>query len=144
MIIFVSILTTIKTSSISWGSFCSSKNWLELKIEQPFANLACTLCENATHCGKHVLKLMCQLAIKGQLIITSKCTLSYVTWVLASTRWWRPSDCLSIRRQWWMMIRYPEGSISNCTKSGKERKRYESDIFRIISTTLLSTFLNSN
>jgi hypothetical protein len=56
-----------------------------------------------------------------RLIKKAKCSFSYITWVSASTRWWRPSDCLSIRRQWWMMIRYPEGSISNCTKSGKEK-----------------------
>ncbi len=40
MIIFGSILTTFEASFIFWGSWGSIKNWLELKIEPPLADLA--------------------------------------------------------------------------------------------------------
>ncbi len=36
-----STLTTFEASSTFWCSWGSSKNWLELKIEPPLANLAC-------------------------------------------------------------------------------------------------------
>jgi hypothetical protein len=38
---FESIMTTLEASFIFWCSWGSSKNWLELKIEPPAANLAC-------------------------------------------------------------------------------------------------------
>ncbi len=41
MIIFESTVTTSEASSIFWGSWGRSKNWFELKIEPPQANLAC-------------------------------------------------------------------------------------------------------
>ncbi len=40
MIIFESILTTFEASFIFRGSWGSIKNWLELKIEPPLADLA--------------------------------------------------------------------------------------------------------
>ncbi len=40
MIIFESSLTTFEASFIFWGSWGSIKNWLELKIEPPLADLA--------------------------------------------------------------------------------------------------------
>ncbi len=40
MIIFESTLTTIEASFIFWGSWGSIKNWLELKIKPPLADLA--------------------------------------------------------------------------------------------------------
>jgi hypothetical protein len=40
MIIFESTLTTFEASFIFWGSWGSIKNWLELKIEPPLADLA--------------------------------------------------------------------------------------------------------
>jgi hypothetical protein len=40
MIIFESTLTTFKESFIFLGSWGSIKNWLELKIESPLADLA--------------------------------------------------------------------------------------------------------
>ncbi len=36
-----SISATFEVSFIFWGSWGSSKNWLELKIEPPLSNLAC-------------------------------------------------------------------------------------------------------
>ncbi len=41
MIIFETTLTTIEASFIFWGTWGSIKNWLELKIEPPLADLAC-------------------------------------------------------------------------------------------------------
>jgi hypothetical protein len=41
MIIFESILTAFIARIIFTGGWGSSKNWLELKIESPQANLAC-------------------------------------------------------------------------------------------------------
>jgi hypothetical protein len=41
MIIFGSILTTLIVSGVFRGRWGSSKNWPELKIEPPLANLAC-------------------------------------------------------------------------------------------------------
>ncbi len=41
MIIFESIFTTFIASVVFRGPWNSGKNWLELKIEPPFANLAC-------------------------------------------------------------------------------------------------------
>ncbi len=40
MIIFESTLTTFEASFIFWGSWGNIKNWLELKIEPPLADLA--------------------------------------------------------------------------------------------------------
>jgi hypothetical protein len=40
MIIFELTLTTFEASFIFWGSWGSIKNWLELKIEPPLADLA--------------------------------------------------------------------------------------------------------
>ncbi len=40
MIIFESTLTTFEASLLFWGSWGSIKNWLELKIEPPLADLA--------------------------------------------------------------------------------------------------------
>jgi hypothetical protein len=40
MTIFESTLTTFEASFIFWGSWGSIKNWLELKIEPPLADLA--------------------------------------------------------------------------------------------------------
>ncbi len=40
MIIFESTLTTFEASFIFWGSWGSIKNWFELKIEPPLADLA--------------------------------------------------------------------------------------------------------
>ncbi len=40
MIIFESNLTTFEASFIFWGSWGSIKNWLELKIKPPLADLA--------------------------------------------------------------------------------------------------------
>ncbi len=40
MIIFKSTLTTFEASFIFWGSCGSFKNWLELKIKPPLADLA--------------------------------------------------------------------------------------------------------
>jgi hypothetical protein len=40
MIIFESTFTTFEASFIFWGSWGSIKNWLELKIEPPLADLA--------------------------------------------------------------------------------------------------------
>jgi hypothetical protein len=40
MIFFESTLTTFEASFIFWGSWGSIKNWLELKIEPPLADLA--------------------------------------------------------------------------------------------------------
>jgi hypothetical protein len=43
MIIFGSILTTIKSSIIFRGSWDSIENWLESKIKPPSGNLACQI-----------------------------------------------------------------------------------------------------
>ncbi len=40
MIIFELTLTTFESSLIFWGSWGSIKNWLEIKIEPPLADLA--------------------------------------------------------------------------------------------------------
>ncbi len=40
MIIFESTLSTFEASFIFWGSWGSIKNWLELKIKPPLADLA--------------------------------------------------------------------------------------------------------
>jgi hypothetical protein len=41
MIIFKSTLTTFEASFMFCGSLGSIKNWLELKIKAPLADLAC-------------------------------------------------------------------------------------------------------
>jgi hypothetical protein len=49
---FDMILTTLEASFILLGSWSSSKNWLELKIEPPLSNLAClNLWNTLRSCG---------------------------------------------------------------------------------------------
>jgi hypothetical protein len=41
MIIFKSLMTTFVASIVLRGGRDSNKNWLELKIKPPYANLSC-------------------------------------------------------------------------------------------------------
>ncbi len=47
IITFESFLTAFEATFVFWGSWGNSRNWLELKIEPPKANLACPYWWNA-------------------------------------------------------------------------------------------------
>ncbi len=72
MIIFESTLTTFEASFIFWGSWGIIKNWLELKIEPPLADLALLNPWNTLYneCQLCKFNLVLKNVISGSLLTT--------------------------------------------------------------------------